>query len=319
MTIRIAFAGTPDIAVPSLQVLLDSPFEVVAVFTQPDRPAGRGRKVQQSPVKQLAMAHSVPVFQPNTFKQEEQQRILHELNLDLFVVVAYGMILPKAVLDIPKLGCINMHPSILPQYRGPIPIQACLLNGDKETGVTIMQLDEKMDAGPILKQAACVISPQETSHDLHDRLAVMGAEMLEQTIHELIHGDIIPVIQDHTKATYCKKIQKADASVDWNLTAEEIVNRVRAYNSWPVAYTEYAGERLRVWQAAVLHEKTEMKAGVVVCSDPSELVIAAGKGCVSLQQVQLPGKKALPIKEFMSSQQTNIIPGETRLGDDNER
>lgn len=319
MTIRIAFAGTPDIAVPSLHALLDSPFEVVAVFTQPDRPAGRGRKVQQSPVKQLAVAHSVPVFQPDTFKQEEQQQILRELNLDLFIVVAYGMILPKAVLDIPKLGCINMHPSLLPKYRGPTPIQACLLNGDTETGVTIMQLDEKMDAGPILKQVACVIEPQETSHDLHDRLAVMGAEMLEQTVHELIYGDITPVIQDATKATYCKKIQKADARIDWHLAAEEIVNRVRAYNSWPVAYTEYAGERLRIWQAAVLHEQTDMTAGVVVRSEPSELVIAAGTECVSLQQVQLPGKKALPIKEFMSSQQAKIIPGKTKLGDDSER
>ena len=248
MSLRIVFAGTPEFAVPSLRVAA-SRGEVVAVYTQPDRPAGRGRKLTPSPVKVEALSRGLAVLQPETLRTEQSQEALRALRPDLMVVVAYGLLLPQAILDIPTYGCWNVHASLLPRWRGAAPIQRAILAGDRETGVTIMQMDEGLDTGPILLQRSLPIEATSTAATLHDRLAALGAEALLEALEGLERGDLVPRPQPAEGVTYAAKLEKSEALIDWSRTADEIERQVRAFDPWPVAETRFEGEQLRIHAA----------------------------------------------------------------------
>jgi len=237
--IRIVYAGTPDFAVPALNMLIAAGHKVVAVYTQPDRPAGRGRELTQSPVKQAALKSNIPVYQPDSFKNDEDIGLLQRLKPDLIVVAAYGLLLPENVLDIPKLGCINIHASLLPRWRGAAPIQRAILAGDKKTGITIMQMDVGLDTGDMLMQKSCEIGANETASSLHDRLMVMGGEALLEALAQIISGQVDATKQDAQHVTYASKLNKHEAEIDWILPAVQLQRCVQAYNAWPVAYTQW--------------------------------------------------------------------------------
>ena len=305
---RIIFAGTPEFAVPSLQVLLDSEHEICAVYTQPDRPAGRGRKLQPSPVKELALTAGIPVFQPLTLKTDEDLQQISAFNADLMVVVAYGMILTQAVLDVPKRGCINVHASLLPRWRGAAPIQRALMAGDEKTGVTIMQIVRKLDAGDMLHKEECVIDPVDTSADLHDKLAVLGAIGLIKVLAQIESGTVHPERQDEALVTYAEKLEKSEAVIDWNQPAADLARKVRGLNAWPVAQTLYQGNVLRIWQAVEVNDDSsqQMESGLVRCADKN-LDVATGLGFLRLLEVQLPGGKRMPVQAFLSAHDVNGV------------
>jgi len=299
---KIIFAGTPEFAVPCLQMLLDSQHEVCAVYTQPDRPAGRGRKLQPSPVKELAVAAGIPVFQPLTMKTSEDLQQISAFNADLMVVVAYGMILTQAVLDTPRLGCINVHASLLPRWRGAAPIQRALMAGDEKTGVTIMQIVRKLDAGDMLHKEECVIGATDTASGLHDKLAALGATGLSKVLEQIEVGTLHPEPQDEALVTYAEKLEKSEAVIDWTKPAAEIALKVRGLNAWPVAQTLYQGNVLRIWQAAEVNDDSpqQLQPGVVRCVG-KHMDVATGKGFLRLLEIQLPGGKRMPVQAFLSA------------------
>ena len=299
---RIIFAGTPEFAVPSLQLLLESGHEICAIYTQPDRPSGRGRKLQASPVKALAVAAGIPVFQPLTLKTSEDFQQISSFNADLMVVVAYGMILTEAVLEVPKLGCINVHASLLPRWRGAAPIQRSLLAGDQKTGVTIMQIVRKLDAGDMLHKETCVIEPSDTASTLHDKLAVLGATGLSKVLRQIEVGSLHPEVQDEALVTYAEKLEKSTAVIDWTQPAAELALKVRGLNAWPVAQTLCQDKVLRIWQALAVADdfSATMEPGVVCCKDKN-MDVATGDGFLRLLEVQLPGGKRMPIQAFLSA------------------
>ncbi|MCX7125946.1 MAG: methionyl-tRNA formyltransferase [Gammaproteobacteria bacterium] len=323
MPLKIIFAGTPEFAVPTLQLLLNSEHKVLAVYTQPDRPAGRGQHLHASPVKQLAQTHNIPVFQPKTLRDIDAQAELKKLNPDVMVVVAYGLILPQAVLSIPKLGCINVHPSLLPRWRGAAPIPRSIEAGDTETAVTIMQLDKGMDTGPVLKQEKYSLKGDETSQQLHDLFSVMGATLLLQTLNEL--SVIIPVSQDDMLATHAAKIEKSEAVIDWNQPAVKINNKIRAFNSWPVANTIFNNEVLKIWEASSVSTNgsasendretlSRSKPGILLKIEKEKFCIATGDGILEILSVQLPGKKQMSAGDFLRGHAAQLIVNETRFG-----
>lgn len=300
---NIIFAGTPDFSAVALQALLDSEHDVIAVYTQPDRPAGRGRKLTASPVKALAQAHDIPVYQPLSLKDDEAQKQLTALQADVMVVVAYGLILPAAVLSAPRHGCLNIHASILPRWRGAAPIQRAILAGDRETGVTIMQMDEGLDTGAMLNVKTCAIEAGDTGSSLHDRLADMGARALSQTLGDIEAGRLQPQPQDDEQATYAHKLDKQEALIDWHQEAALIVRKILAFNSWPVAYTHYQGKPLRLWQASLLTgDKVAQAAGEVIAESSQGIDIAAGEGVVRITELQMPGKKRIMVNDFINGQ-----------------
>jgi methionyl-tRNA formyltransferase len=307
---NIVFAGTPEFAEPSLQALLDSAHRVSAVYTQPDRPAGRGRKLTASPIKQMALAAGIPVYQPENFKQAGALEELAGLRADLMVVVAYGLILPQAVLDLPKYGCLNVHGSLLPRWRGAAPIHRALLAGDAKTGVTIMQLVKKLDAGDMLYKLECPITAESTSSSLHDQLAQLGAQGLLAVVEQIAQGRAQPQKQDESLVCYAEKLEKSEAMLDWNLSAVELDRKVRGLNTWPVAQTKYKDEVLRVWRSAVLDgDDRELPPGEIDCS-LQELDVGAGHGVLRLLEVQLPGGKRISGKDFLNAQTADGV----RLG-----
>lgn len=303
---RIIFAGTPQFAVPSLRMLLAAKHEICAVYTQPDRPAGRGRKLQPSPVKELALSAGIPVCQPLSLKPEAELQQLTDLKPDLMVVVAYGMILPQAVLDIPKYGCINVHGSLLPRWRGAAPIQRALMAGDEKTGVTIMRIILKLDAGDMLHKEEYNIADTDTAGDLYDKLATLGAKGLEKVLAQLESGQIHAEKQDETLVTYAEKLSKEEAELDWHLPAKQLELMVRGLNPWPVAQTQFEGNVLRIWQAKAITADLSANPGTVI-SNGKAMDVATGNGLLRLLEVQLPGGKRLPIQAFLSSHQTQGV------------
>jgi methionyl-tRNA formyltransferase len=305
---KIIFAGTPEFAVPCLQMLLDSEHEVCAVYTQPDRPAGRGRKLQPSPVKELALAAGIQVFQPLTLKTDEDLQQIRVFNADLMVVVAYGMILTQTVLDVPKLGCINVHASLLPRWRGAAPIQRALMAGDEKTGVTIMQIVRKLDAGDMLHKEECLIGETDTASDLHDKLAALGPIGLTKVLAQIEAGTVHPEPQNEALVTYAEKLEKSEAVIDWTQPAADIARKVRGLNAWPVAQTLYQGNVLRIWQAVAVNDGSsgQMEPGSVRCAGKN-MDVAAGKGFLRLLEIQLPGGKRMSVQAFLSAHDVNGV------------
>ncbi|MFW1677409.1 methionyl-tRNA formyltransferase [Pontibacter sp. JAM-7] len=306
--LNIVFAGTPDFAASSLQALLQSQHNVIAVYTQPDRPAGRGRNLTPSPVKNLALAHNIPVYQPHTLKQAEDQQALAELQPDLMVVVAYGLLLPQAVLDIPRLGCINVHASLLPRWRGAAPIHRALLAGDAETGVTIMQMDAGLDTGAMLLKTHCPISPSDTSGELHDRLANLGSQALVECVDKLQNGTATAEAQDDALACYADKLSKQEGLLDWNQSATKLARQVRGLCPWPVAFFQLQNKPVRVWQAEAVADR-QGTPGEILAADKQGIVVACGEGALQLQSLQLPGKKAMAVADILNARQDSFAPG----------
>jgi len=309
---KIVFAGTPEFSVPALQSLLDSSHDVIAVYTQPDRPAGRGRKTTASPVKQLAMQYDLPVYQPHSLKTEAAQQVLVALQPDLMVVIAYGLILPPEVLAIPRLGCVNVHASLLPRWRGAAPIQRAILAGDAETGVCLMQMDAGLDTGPVLASTVSPIVAEDTGSRLHDKLAQLGAQLLSDNLSRLEQGQLEPRQQDEVLACYAGKLEKSEARIDWRAPAVEIMRRIRAFNAWPVAETRYADRQLRIWDAIVAPGEAEALPGTVQSVDKTGIEVACGAGRLRLLELQLPGARAITAGEFINA---HAIAG-VRLGDE---
>ncbi|HHE0547808.1 TPA: methionyl-tRNA formyltransferase [Vibrio parahaemolyticus] len=300
-SLRIVFAGTPDFAARHLAALLSSEHEVIAVYTNPDRPAGRGKKLAAPPVKQLALEHNIPVYQPESFKSDEAKQELADLNADLMVVVAYGMLLPQAVLDTPKLGCINVHGSILPRWRGAAPIQRSIWAGDAETGVTIMQMDIGLDTGDMLKIATLPIEATDTSASMYEKLAELGPEALIDCLADIAADKAVPVKQDDELATYAKKLSKEEARINWNDDAAHIERCVRAFNPWPMSHFEAAENSIKVWQSRVAEQTSDKPAGTIVQADKTGIYVATGNGVLVLEQLQVPGKKAMSVQDILNS------------------
>jgi len=300
--LKIVFAGTPDFAATALADLLASRHQVVAVYTQPDRPAGRGRRLTPSPVKRLALEHGLPVHQPTTLKGAEEQALLADLAPDVMVVAAYGLLLPPEVLAIPRHGCLNIHASLLPRWRGAAPIQRAILAGDAESGVTIMQMDEGLDTGDMLYRVATPIGPEDTAECLHDRLARLGGEALLATLEALQAGTVVPEPQDPAQATYAGKLHKEEARIDWSRSAAELDRQVRAFNPWPVAQTRWEEVVLRIWAARPLPaDGGGAEPGRVVGSGRTGIDVACGDGVLRLTRIQLPGKKPMEAAAFLNA------------------
>jgi len=311
--LKIIFAGTPDFAATALQALLNSEHEICAVYTQPDRPAGRGRKLNASPVKALALQHDIAVHQPVNLKEESAQQCIRDFRADLMVVVAYGLLLPKAVLDAPRLGCINIHASLLPRWRGAAPIQRAIQAGDKETGVTIMQMDVGLDTGDMLYTVSTPIATDDTAASLHDRLAKLGATAVTEAISQIEQDKAVPVKQDDALANYAHKLDKAEAEIDWSKPAREIERLIRAFNPWPVAQTTFQGDKLRIWQACLLDDSHHAPPGSIIQASKQGIDVATGEGMLRLLQLQKAGSKAMDSAAFLNGH-PELKQGGVQLG-----
>jgi methionyl-tRNA formyltransferase len=310
--LRLGFAGTPEFAVPALDALADAN-QICAVFSQPDRPAGRGQSLHASPVKNRAVERGLTVHQPASFKSPEAVEILRKLGLDALVVVAYGLILPPAALECPRLGCINIHASLLPRWRGAAPIQRALLAGDATTGVTIMRMEAGLDTGPILARRAIDIGARDTAKTLHDRLAALGAELICETMEALRVGGARDVPQPAVGVTYAEKINKVEALIDWQQDAVRISRRVRAFNPWPIAETRLNGAQLRIWDAEIRDSQTiqpsepkfDAVPGTILAATQDGIDVACGRGVLRILRLQLAGRKPLPAQDFIQGQRLN--------------
>jgi methionyl-tRNA formyltransferase len=305
--LRIVFAGTPEFAAEHLKALLDSPHQIIAVYSQPDRPAGRGQKLAASPVKQLAVQQQIPVYQPQTLRDPAAQAELAALNPDLLVVVAYGLILPQVVLDIPRLGCINSHASLLPRWRGAAPIQRAIEAGDSQSGVTVMQMEAGLDTGPMLLKVLTPITADDTGGSLHDRLASLGPQAVLQAIAGLAAGTLQGEVQDDSLATYAHKLNKDEARLDWTRPAVELERLVRAFNPWPICHSTLNGETLKV-HAAEPGEGAGAP-GTILAADKLGLTVACGQGALRLTRLQLPGGKALNFSDLYNSRREQFAAG----------
>ena len=301
---RILFAGTPEFALPSLDALAASAHELIGVFTQPDRPAGRGRKLTASPVKARAMSLGLPVFQPETLRDETVQKQIAELQPDLMVVVAYGLLLPQSVLDIPPKGCINVHASLLPRWRGAAPIARAIQAGDAETGVTIMRMARGLDTGDMLLSRDCEITAEATAGSLHDQISDMGANLLVTALAGIQNESLTASPQNSEHATYAKLLDKAEAEVDWSQPAQTIARNIRAFNPWPVAYTGLGDQRLRLWRARLISGGTG-KPGEIVAVGDQGIDVATGQGSLRITELQWPGKKAIPAAD--AARRRNLV------------
>lgn len=308
-SLRIIFAGTPDFAARHLDALLTSGHQVVGVFTQPDRPAGRGKKLMPSPVKTLAEEHGLPVFQPVSLRPQENQQLVADLNADVMVVVAYGLILPKAVLDMPRLGCINVHGSLLPRWRGAAPIQRSLWAGDAETGVTIMKMDVGLDTGDMLLKLACPITADDTSATLYDKLADLGPEGLIETLQQLADNTAQPEVQDESLVTYAEKLSKEEAQIDWSLSAVQLERCIRAFNPWPMSWMTIDEQPVKVWKASVIEGHSTAAPGTILDANKQGIQVATAEGILNLESLQPAGKKAMSAQDLLNSRREWFIPG----------
>ncbi|SFU88105.1 methionyl-tRNA formyltransferase [Xenorhabdus koppenhoeferi] len=308
-SLRIIFAGTPDFAAHHLAALLNSQHNVVGVLTLPDKPAGRGKKLTPSHVKVLAEEQNIPVFQPKTLRTEESQRWFMEQQADIMIVVAYGLILPQAILDIPRLGCLNVHGSLLPRWRGAAPIQRSIWAGDQETGITIMQMNAGLDTGDMLLKAVCPITKEDTSASLYEKLADIGPEALLNTLNLIISGEYKPEIQDNTLATYAEKLSKDEAKVDWNLPAIQLERCIRAFNPWPMSFFLIDDQPIKIWQAVVITEQTTQAPGTIISADKKGIQVATVDGILNITQLQPPGKKAMSAADFLNSKREWFTSG----------
>jgi methionyl-tRNA formyltransferase len=309
--LRLIFAGTPEFAATHLNALIDSEHQLLAVYTQPDRPAGRGKKLQASPVKQLAQDKGIPVRQPLSLKDAEAQRELAALDADLLVVVAYGLILPQAVLDIPRLGCLNVHASLLPRWRGAAPIQRAIEAGDTQTGITIMQMDAGLDTGDMLATGHCAIDQFTTAASLHDRLAELGPPLLLEVLHDLPDSQRQAAKQDDKLATYASKILKPEAAIDWHRDAAELDRSIRAFNPFPVCYTTLGGERIKIWQARPASTvRAAEPPGCILRADREGIVVNCGVGQLTIQRLQLAGGKVLDTEQLLNARAELFAPGQ---------
>jgi methionyl-tRNA formyltransferase len=306
--LNIIFAGTPDFAAQHLAALLNSEHNIVAVYCPPDKPAGRGKKLTACATKQLALEHNLTVEQPVNFKEVGDQQQLAQYNADVMVVVAYGLLLPEVILNAPRLGCINVHGSLLPKWRGAAPIQRSLETGDEKTGVTIMQMDKGLDTGNMILTAECAIEKNDTSASLYEKLAQLGPKALVETLALMATNEHKAIRQSNELATYAHKLDKAEAELDWQLTAAELDRKIRAYIPWPVAqftFTEGGSEktkqhRIRIWQASVQTITTTKAVGTIISADKNGIVVAAGTGAICLEVLQLPNKKSLPVQDILN-------------------
>lgn len=301
---RLVFMGTPDFAVPPLEHLVLNHYQVVAVYTQPDRPAGRGRSLIPSPVKTVAQSWHLPVMQPESIRSAEMVAQLADFEPDVIVVAAFGQILPKPVLDIPRYGCINIHPSLLPRFRGSSPAAAAILAGDGFTGVSIMLMDEGMDTGPVLTRAQVPVSPQDTAGLLLSKLSLVAARMIQEVLVRRLRGEIVPRSQNEAEATYCGQITREDGEIDWRLPAIEIWRRVRAFNPWPGCYTGWQGKQIKILEALPLPAGEKPAAGQVAALSGGQAPfgIGTGDGILGVLKVQLEGKRAMSAAEFLRGQ-----------------
>lgn len=298
---RLIFAGTPEFAAQALSAIIEAGHEVALVLTQPDRPAGRGMALQPSPVKKLALAHGIEVFQPLTLKDAEAQAKVAGVAAEVMVVAAYGLILPQLVLDMPKFGCINIHGSLLPRWRGAAPIQRALLAGDAETGVCIMQMEAGLDTGPVLLRGAFPIEANDTTASLHDRLAAMGARLV---VEALGHLPLVAEVQPQEGVTYAHKIEKAEALIDWQRSATELDRHIRAFNPFPGAQALFKGQTIKLWQAMPVAGSG--KIGQVLAVDRKQIVIACGEGALAIQELQKAGGKRLPVQQFLAGNSLQV-------------
>ncbi|MGC3981598.1 MAG: methionyl-tRNA formyltransferase [Steroidobacteraceae bacterium] len=300
-SLRIVYAGTPDFAVPALQALRASAHQVVAVYTQPDRPAGRGRVLTASPVKACAQTHGIAVEQPVNFRDPASVEQLRSYAPDVMVVAAYGLILPQVVLDTPRYGCINIHGSLLPRWRGAAPIQRAILAGDAQTGITIMRMEAGLDTGPMIEKQGFAIDAEDTAASVHDRLASLGAILLLQTLADLPVALAKTQVQPEAGVTYAKKLSKEEAALDWSLPAAQLDRQVRAFNPWPIAETRLHGEQLRVWRANALAATHAAAPGTVVKADVTGIQVACGEGVLNITQLQQSGRKTVAAADFIKS------------------
>ncbi|MGO1616607.1 MAG: methionyl-tRNA formyltransferase [Oceanisphaera sp.] len=299
--LNIIFAGTPDFAARHLQALLGSEHKLVAVYTQPDRPAGRGKKLTPSPVKVTAEQAGIPVLQPPSLRNEAAQQELAALNADIMVVVAYGLILPQPVLDTPRLGCINVHGSLLPRWRGAAPIQRAIWAGDDITGVTIMQMDKGLDTGAMLHTASLPITADDTSASLYDKLATIGPPALLESLADISEGRATPLAQDDTQANYAKKLSKEEARIDWQEPAAHIARCVRAFNPWPFSYFSVAEHNIKVWQSEVVNQQSDLAPGTIIQANKAGIDVATGQGVLRLLSLQVPGKKTMGCQDLLNA------------------
>lgn len=309
-SLRVIFAGTPDFAASALDALIknkkntDNDIEVIAVYTQPDRPAGRGRQLKASPVKELALEYSIEVHQPLNFKQQDDLDTLKQLKPDLMIVAAYGIILPESVLNTPSLGCINIHASLLPRWRGAAPIQRAIISGDTQTGITIMQMDKGLDTGDMILKTTCDIDANDTGSSLHDKLAELGASTMLEALKLIQQGEITTTKQDDAQACYAHKLNKEEALIDWQQSAEQISQQVRAFNSWPVAQTHFDKKVIRIWQANISDGSSRSNsnniAGEILEINKEGVIVGCGKGYVVITELQLSGAKRMLVKDLLN-------------------
>lgn len=310
-SLRIVFAGTPAFALPSLEALFQTNHEIVAVYTQPDRPAGRGQKLQTSIIKQWAVEHHLPVYQPLSLRNDEAYKELESLQPDVMIVVAYGLILPQSILSIPKFGCINVHGSLLPRWRGAAPVQYAIHAGDKQTGVTIMQMDVGMDTGDMLTQVSTPITDEDTSESVLHRLSYMAQQPLLETLEHI--DDLKPIKQDEAFVTYAPKINKTDAKINWQQTAKEIHQQIRAYYPWPIAFTQFDSQDIKIHQASIIHQSSNKAPGTIVTINKQSIQVVCGEDILAIQEWQWPNSKKMSVQSFLNGQNCPIQIGQQFL------
>jgi methionyl-tRNA formyltransferase len=308
--VRLVFAGTPDFAATALNALLQTDHEVVGVYSQPDRPSGRGRKLAPSPVKQAALDAGIPVFQPQTLKTPEAREQLTDLNADIMVVAAYGLILPQAILDIPRHGCLNIHASLLPRWRGAAPIQRAIAAGDRQTGITIMQMDAGLDTGDMLLKLTTPITDSDTGGSLHDRLADLGGDAIIDALAGITEGTLRPTPQDNAQACYASKLSKEEGQIDWTEDATAIHRKIRAFNPWPGTYTDAGDLRVRLHESEVVDITSDRHPGTVVARSREGIDIACGLDVLRVTRLQLPGSRAQSVNDLINGGKDILMPGQ---------